>query len=264
MAMSRRRVAGCVAIITAVALSLAAPLAMSTDPAGAAGRAYKVHTWTDPKGEVHRVRWNPCQTITYAVNPKLAGKSERATRKAISDVRETFRRAGKRTGLTFKYTGRTNEIPNNGASTSWSTRQKAAEIVVAWVDQDRAAFRSNLLTQVGSGYASGVGGWMLRYWPNDRGRYLGAVGRGFVIINASHNRLYEAGFGAGVTRGSLLLHELGHALGLGHVGRTSELMYPTILKRQHSNYKSGDEEGLAKLGRRAGCIAGANEIWKQI
>jgi len=41
-------------------------------------------------------------------------------------------------------------------------------------------------------------------------------------------------------------------------------MYPTILKRQHSNYKSGDEQGLVKLGRRPGCIAGANEVWPQI
>ena len=69
--------------------------------------------------------------------------------RAIADVREAFRRAGKRTGLTFKYTGRTSEIPSNGASTSWSTRQKAAEIVVAWVDQDRGAFRTNLLTPGG-------------------------------------------------------------------------------------------------------------------
>jgi len=264
MAISRRRVAGSVAMMTAVVLGLSAPLTVSVDPAGAAGRAFKVHTWTDPTGDVHRVRWNPCQTITFAVNARLAGKSERATHKAIADVREAFRRAGKRTGLTFKYTGRTGEIPNNRASTPWSTRQKSAEIVVAWVDQGRASFRTNLLTRVGSGYASGVGGWMLRGWPNDRGRWTSAVGRGFVVLNASHNRRYESGFGAGVTRGALLLHELGHALGLGHVGRTSELMYPTILRRQHSNYKSGDEQGLAKLGRREGCIAGANEIWKQI
>ena len=46
------------------------------------------------------------------------------------------------------------------------------------------------------------------------GRWHGAVGRGFVVINASHNRRYESGFGSGVTRGALLLHELGHALGL--------------------------------------------------
>lgn len=264
MALSRRRVAGCVALMTAVVLGLAVPLTMSTAPAGAAGRAYKVHTWTDPKGDVHRVRWNPCQTITFAVNPRLAGKSVHATHRAISDVRESFRRAGKRTGLTFKYTGRTGEIPSNGGSTSWSTRQKAAEIVVAWVDQDRGAFRTDLLTQVGSGYASGVGGWMLRGWTNDRGHWQAAVGRGFVVINADHNRRYETGFGSGVTRGALLLHELGHALGLGHVGRTSELMYPTILNRRHSNYKSGDEQGLVKLGRRVGCISGANQIWSQI
>ena len=116
-------------------------------PAGAAGRAYKVHTWVDRGGDVHRVRWNPCQTITFAVNPRLAGKSDRATRRAIADVREAFHRAGKRTGLTFRYTGRTSEVPEQRSQTSWSTRQKAAEIVVAWVDQDRSAFRTDLLSR---------------------------------------------------------------------------------------------------------------------
>jgi len=264
MAISRRRIVGFMSVIIAVAVGLATPLAGGQPSAGAAGRAYKVHTWVDGGGDVHRVRWNPCQTITFAVNPRLAGKSDRATRRAIADVREAFHRAGKRTGLTFRYTGRTSEVPQNSGSTSWSNRQKAAEIVVAWVDQDRSAFRTDLLSQVGSGYPSGVGGWMLRGWTDDNGRWHGAVGRGFVVINASHNRRYETGFGSGVTRGALLLHELGHALGLGHVGRTSELMYPTILSRRHSNYKTGDEQGLAKLGRRVGCIPGASVHWPQI
>ena len=264
MGLGRRRVAGSVAMLTAAVVALSAPLAVSTEPAGAAGRAYKVHTWTDPDGDVHRVRWNPCQTITYAVNVRLAGKSERARRLALRDVKDAMTRAGNRTRLHFKFTGRTDEIPRNAASQTWSSRQHAAEIVVAWVDQDKPAFKTDMLTPMGAGYVSGVGGWMLRGWVGDNGKWQSAVGRGFVVINASHNRRYEPGFGSGVTRGALLLHEIGHALGLGHVGRTSELMYPTMLSRRHSNYKHGDERGLHKLGRRVGCIDGANQAWPQI
>jgi hypothetical protein len=66
-----------------------------------------------------------------------------------------------------------------------------------------------------------------------------------VVLNADHNRLYARGFGAGTTRGALLLHEIGHVMGLGHVGTTRELMYPTMLERGSSNYKSGDRTGLA-------------------
>ena len=61
-----------------------------------------------------------------------------------------------------------------------------------------------------------------------------------------------------------MLHELGHALGLSHVGETRELMYPTMLDRRHSNYKSGDERGLNKVGRKLGCIPGTTSMWPQI
>ena len=50
------------------------------------------------------------------------------------------------------------------------------------------------------------------------------------MINSDHNSIYKAGFGRAMTRGALLLHEIGHAVGLGHVGTTSEIMYPTMLE----------------------------------
>ena len=263
MGFGRSRFTSVAAVLLAMLVAVGVPISLSGSNAGAAGAAYNVHSWTDPKGNHHRVRWNPCQTITYAVNARLSGHSNRARSKAIADVKSAFSRAGKRTGLNFSYAGQTRELPKNGAN-SWATRQKAAEIVVAWVDQSRARFRSDLLSRQGNGYASGVGGWMLRGWQNSEGHWRAAVGRGFVVINSGDNRRYESGFGSGVTRGALLLHELGHALGLGHVGTTGELMYPTMLNRQHSNYKDGDSRGLVKVGRRQGCIAGANDIWPQI
>ncbi len=264
MGFGRSRFTGVAAALLAMLVAVGVPITLSGANAGAAGAKYNLHTWTDPKGDQHRVRWNPCQTITYAVNARLSGGSDRARRRAIDDVQSAFHRAGKRTGLNFSYSGRTVELPNNSGDKSWATRQKAAEIVVAWVDQSRPKFRSNLLSNEGDGYASGVGGWMLRGWQNGDGNWRAAVGRGFVVINADHNRRYKEGFGSGVTRGALLLHEVGHALGLGHVGNTGELMYPTILNRRHSNYKPGDSRGLSRVGRRLGCIADANTIWGQI
>ena len=67
-----------------------------------------------------------------------------------------------------------------------------------------------------------------------------------------------------MSRCALLLHEIGQAVCLGHVGTTSEIMYPTMLERGSSNYKSGDRTGLAKVGRSLGCIKGASEFWPQI
>jgi hypothetical protein len=48
------------------------------------------------------------------------------------------------------------------------------------------------------------------------------------------------------------------------VGSTSELMYPTMLRRGHSNYKRGDEMGLHRVGRRQGCVPDASQVWDQI
>lgn len=264
MLVGRMRSIGLATAALAIAMAVLVPATSSTTTADAAGEAYEVHSWTDPKGKTHRVRWNPCQTITYAVNLRLAGGTTAARDRALKDVQGAFHRASKRTGLTFKYKGRTTELPRNAANESWSSRQKAAEIVVAWVNQSRDKYRTNLLTNSGSGYPSGVGGWMLRGWTNDRGNWEAAVGRGFVVINAAQRSRYKEGFGSGVTRGALLLHELGHALGLDHVGSTNQLMYPTMLRREHSNYKAGDERGLSKVGRRLGCIPGANSAWPQI
>jgi len=264
MVLRRLGSTGLVAAVLTVALAVIVPLTAVTTTAGAAGGVYRVHSWKDPDGGAHRVRWNPCQTITYAVNLKLAGGTTAARSRALKDVRSAFDRASSRTGLKFAFAGRTTELPKDASGRTWSDRQKAAEIVVAWVDQSRAKYRSNLLSKVGSGYASGVGGWMLRGWVGDKGHWQAAVGRGFVVINAAHNPRYKSGFGAGVTRGALLLHELGHALGLDHVGSTNELMYPTMLRREHSNYKAGDSQGLVKVGRRLGCIPGASNAWRQI
>ena len=67
-----------------------------------------------------------------------------------------------------------------------------------------------------------------------------------------------------MTRGALLLHEIGHAVGLGHVGTTSEIMYPTMLERGSSRYRNGDRTGLHRVGSSLGCIPGASTTWPQI
>jgi hypothetical protein len=248
----------------ALTIGLSAPLTPNNS-AGASGDGYDVSNWTDPQGKVHRIRWNPCQAaVTYAVNPRLAGKTPAARESAVSDLREAVRRVGNRTGINFRFVGRTTEIPKDTSHQSWSDRQRAAEIVVAWVNQSRPKTRTNLMSNSGGGYGSGVGGWMMRGWTDSDGHWHAAIGRGFVVINSAQNSLYKPGYGSGMTRGALLLHELGHAMGLGHVGTTREIMYPTMLDRSFSMYKSGDRTGLKKVGRPLGCIEGATQAWPQI
>jgi hypothetical protein len=252
------------AMVGVLGIGLCTPL-LPGNKAGAAGDRFDVSNWTDPQGKDHRIRWNPCQpAITYAVNPRLSGNTVAARNSALEDVRQAFHRVGNRTGITFRFEGKTDEIPKNTNDQSWADRQKAAEIVVAWVNQSRSTTRTDLMSNTGGGYPSGVGGWMMRAWTVSGGDWQAAIGRGFVVINSAQNNLYKAGYGSGMTRGALLLHEIGHAMGLGHVGTTHEIMYPTMLDRSHSNYKDGDRTGLRKVGRPLGCIAGATDAWPQI
>ncbi|HVQ18282.1 MAG TPA: hypothetical protein VMT27_04505, partial [Actinomycetes bacterium] len=195
MILGRRRSIAGAAIAVACTLLTAAAFGVVVPSAGAAGAPYKVNSWTDPAGDLHRVRWDPCQTVTYAVNVQLAARTNRARARAVGDVQRAFRRAARETGLHFSYSGRTREVPRN-TSQSWSARQQAAEIVVAWVNPARPKFRSDLLSNDGSGYPSGVGGWMLRGWLGPNGHWQAAVGRGFVVINAQQNHVYKAGYGA--------------------------------------------------------------------
>jgi predicted Zn-dependent protease len=76
---------------------------------------------------------------------------------------------------------------------------------------------------------------------------------GFALLNRNTNSL-PGGYGSGETRGQLLLHELGHAMGLEHTSAKSQIMYPTLLNRSRTTYGDGDRTGLDKLGRQAGCI----------
>lgn len=249
----------CVATVGAV-VAAGAPAVVTTAEAGTT--TYSLNTVRTPDGQTLRVRWNPCQSrILYRVNATLSSTTSGGRRAAVADVRTAFARLGAATGMTFVYGGGTTKIPTGS---SWSSRQTNAEIVVAWVNQRRISTRSTLLGRDAHGrYVAGSGGYAFKSWSTG-GPWSGAIGRGFVVLNAANNAVFRAGFGNGVRRGNLVEHELGHAVGLNHVVTSSQIMYPVISRRTSSGYRTGDRAGLARVGRPAGCIPTPSWVWRDL
>ncbi len=203
-------------------------------------------------------RWNPCQkVVTYKVNAALAAGTSAGRASAIADVKRAFVLLGAATGITFGYRGTTSYRPTGS---NWSKATTAggepAEIVIAWVD----AKHPSTLMLAG---AAGVGGFAVRATKNAAGVVAADIGRGFVVLNAADNRSFKPGFGPGVTRGELLLHELGHAIGLGHTSLTSQIMYRYLRSRTTTAFGRYDLLGLHLLGRSQGCI-NAPGLWQDL
>jgi len=244
-----RRVAGSVAAL--VILMLGATVAPV--PAGAT-LSYALHHAADPySGRSVVVRWSPCQVtstgtathyITYRVN--AAGHSSR-----ITLVKEALSKVTAASGLRFRYLGTTTYVPRDAVihypsgdqyvfDAAQERAKTGAELVVAWAPKSA----TNLLT--GSEAGSGTASWS----ANSRSQLR--IVEGAVVLRTGVALL--SGFHAGESVGTLLLHELGHAVGLGHVGFRSQVMYPVIGSWSPAGYGSGDATGLHLVGRAAGCF----------
>lgn len=246
-------------MVVAALLAATAPVVGGTGPTAAAdagGPGYVLST-VEVGDQSLTMRWDPCQpAITYAVNARHASGSARGRRSAVRDARAAVERLATATGMTFVYAGATRHLPTGE---SWHERAPA-EIVIAWVDQRRPSAASTLLgTTAGGRDAAGTGGYHFWRWSTDGAGWVGAIGRGFVVLNARGTA--RPGFGAGLTRGNLLLHELGHVVGLAHTDDAGQLMDPVLSERTGAGFADGDLAGLALLGRAAGCIEVPTGLW---
>jgi hypothetical protein len=226
-----------------VAVAAVAVVSLSTVPGSAAtGSAFSASQKPpgSPKAfkfaiKVHGqpVHWNKCQTIDYRFS------RSKAPAHALKQVKHAIKLLHRGSGLRFSYLGRTKLIPGNTTKLPGKTR-----LIIGW----STPAKSRVLAQSG-GAEAGVGGFS--YMLN------GEIIQGSVVLNRKV-RLTN-GFGPGPkvgsqgTVGELLLHELGHAVGLAHVRSQSQIMFPE-LTRKTARYGAGDLNGLAKVGRDRRCF----------
>ncbi len=170
------------------------------------------------------VGFSPCEPIHYVVNADNAPSDwEEQVERAIEEV-------GGRTGLMFEYDGASDDR-------NFDERLKAGArpepVLIGWADEDEVG---DLADDV-----AGIGGPTMVSLGRIKAYVTGSV----ILDTDTTDRL------ASTRRGdelqvALLLHELGHLVGLDHVDDEGELMYPEGITRP--SYGPGDRQGLAELG----------------
>jgi hypothetical protein len=179
-------------------------------------------------------RWDPCTPVRYVVQTGWIPHEGRR------DLHEALRRLTEASGLRFVDEGDTDEMPSRQRRAYQPERygERWAPLLVAWVPAPA--------TDLGLG--QGVQGLSVAV------AVAGTAGPSLVsaqVVLDAERRL-ASGFGPGTTDGEVLLHELAHAVGLGHVLDPTQVMYPQTTHSE-SEFGAGDRAGLAAVGAAAGC-----------
>jgi hypothetical protein len=175
------------------------------------------------------VRWDPCAPIRYVIsgNEPYPGAADALT-SAINEISAD-------TGLEFVYAGTTTEIPTEQRSPYQPSRygEKWAPVLVAWTDPSVVPGLAGRIVGLGGGPTATFGA---------QTRLVSGV---VVLDGPDLARMAQRPNGTVEAR-AVMLHELGHLIGLAHVKDRSQVMNPTASPLAH--YGAGDRRGLAILG----------------
>lgn len=180
------------------------------------------------------VRWDSCTPIRYVVR-RQAGPPN-----GFEMVQEALQRTADASGLRFQFEGFTDKVLDE-----WKADPSAAgtaEVWIGWAFDDEVP---RLGPQTEDSYVAGVGG---PSWQSGSGRIIG----GSVVLRA--DTTLDHRFGAGQTYGNVLLHEIGHMVGLDHSDSTADIMYPEASPDTPESWGPGDLAGLYALGSSQPCF----------
>jgi hypothetical protein len=178
---------------------------------------------------VSPVTWDRCTPIHYVMRP------DGAPPQAAAEVRAALDMVARATGLVFVYDGVTDEAPTQDRPSYQPERygDRWAPVLLAW----STATETPRL----AGTVLGLGGPQL--WdPGSGARYV----TGMVVFDIDDVRRL-GGFDRGTHVRPILLHELGHLVGLAHVADRGQVMWHED-EMPYAAYMAGDLRGLERLG----------------
>ncbi|MBI4939937.1 MAG: matrixin family metalloprotease [Actinobacteria bacterium] len=178
------------------------------------------------------IMWDPCRPIRYVVRPDGAPPG------GAELVAEGFRAMEKATGLKFVPDGTIDEAPSRRRSSFQPERygDRWAPVLVAWQDADENPdFAADVAGQAGPASVS------------FEGRPEVYVS-GSVVLDAKKFTTLLADPKARPFARLILMHELGHLVGLDHVNDKAQIMFPSATG-EITALGDGDRTGLAALGR---------------
>jgi hypothetical protein len=224
---------GCVAVTTTAPPETSAPsgtVGTASPGGGGHGGSGKKdgYRFLHTRGNGQPVRWSTCEPIEYVVRPANEPDGARQLlQKAVARISEV-------TGLEFSFAGTTQEAPSDNRKPFHPNRygDDWSPVLVAYSTPDEYA----RLDGGPAGFAGPVyvraGGGAPRYVS------------GMVVLDAEQ----LSSMGDDAVRG-VMLHELAHVVGLGHVNDRGQLMNPVQYGRAVTDLQEGDLEGLHALGK---------------
>ena len=202
-------------------------------PAGGGPHSFMM---TEP-GSSKPVTYSPCQRIRYAVN------AARQPAGASGIVASAVKAVEKYSGLRFRYVGTTKRKPSSSgeASVTPAPGKTYAPVLIAWTTPKQVpALRGSVAGEGGSTAVS-----------SGTSSYLHYVTGQVSLDAADIAKMLQRSNGRALAR-AIVMHELGHVVGLDHVQNRRQIMYP--VNTGQTTWGKGDRTGLALIGR-GRCVA---------
>lgn len=174
------------------------------------------------------IRWDPCQTVRWVFNPAGAPAGGLAVlERAVDRISAT-------TGLRFAYAGTTTAVPTGSYVDSQTIAGGFRPLLTGWSTPAASSLLAN--------QSANLVGMNQTIWLRPASGPAHIVS-GVVALNAR----VTAPTSGSSSWYTFALHELGHAVGLGHTADATQVMAPTI-PANATDFGSGDLAGLAKVG----------------